>query len=91
MAIYRAHPGEFLWFNEELLVIKRKYDLGSYFNDTIRILHSEGKLESRNVYFGAERPCSADLAGTSQKRKKGEPEPLPYMGYAVEYRAMDVS
>lgn len=88
LAVYRAHPGEWLWFNSEIQRIKDKYDLGFDFNRTIDALHAEGKIESRKVYHGAESPIGAvsDLAGR-KKLKKGEKAQLPYLGYSVEFRA----
>ena len=89
LAVYLAHPGEFIWFNAALLAVKHKYDLGAYFSATIRALHHEGKLESRNVYYGAERPgVTTDMAG-KRNLKKGEKAPLPYLGYRVEFKARE--
>lgn len=88
MAVFIAHYPEFIWFNEPLRAVKYKYDLGSYFNDTLHHLEHEGKLERRHVYHGATSPVGAatDLAG-KRPLKKGEKAPLPYRGYSVEYRA----
>lgn len=91
LAVYRSRPLEFLWFDPDLLAVKRKHDLGIYFNDTILALHRDGCLEERKVYFGAESPVGgSDLAGR-RKLKKGEKPPLPYLGYRVEYRYLERS
>lgn len=92
MAVFRAHAGKFIFTNNELYAVNQKYDLGSYFNDTLRCLERDGLLERRNVYNGASSPVGTvtDLAG-KRARKKGDKQALPYLGYTVEYRAKEVA
>jgi len=92
LAVFRAHPGEWLWFHPELQAVKDKYNLGFDFNRTIDSLERDGLLERRHVYFGATSPVSekSDLAG-KRRLKKGEKPALPYLGFSVEHRIKELA
>ncbi len=92
LAVFLAHPGEWIWTNAELRAINDRYDLGFDFNRTIDSLERDGLLERRHVYHGATSPVDAasDLAG-KRRLKKGEIPALPYLGYSVEHRATEAA
>lgn len=86
LEVFRSRNGEFLWASGDLMAVKKKYDLGFYFNRTLDELCRRGQLEDRKVFFGAESPVgNCDLVGR-RKPKRGAPAPVPYLGYRIEHR-----
>lgn len=89
LGVFRANSGQFIRFHDKCYDIWKRYDLGSYINDSLHYMLHLGLLEEKRIYNGAESPRAAreaaDLIG-KRKLKKGEKAPLPYLGYCSEYR-----
>lgn len=63
LAIYAAHPGEYLDIWKHFRALIDRHQISGCFGHLLFKLANEGKLETKQVYFGAEHPGSPDYRG----------------------------